>query len=109
MFHALRRVGSVSRLPRPSLKPRFRRRAGSKLRPMTITVLDAGGDLVAFKREDGNGIRRFDVVTAKAVGSLVMNRPKPCNRPDWQGRSNVYPIDRGCTPGPAHFVAGRVC
>ena len=45
------------------------------LRPMTIAVLDAGGDLVAFKREDGNGIRRFDVVMGKAVGSLVMNRP----------------------------------
>jgi uncharacterized protein GlcG (DUF336 family) len=43
--------------------------------PMTIAVLDAGGDLVAFKREDGNGIRRFDVVMGKAVGSLVMNRP----------------------------------
>jgi uncharacterized protein GlcG (DUF336 family) len=46
-----------------------------KLRPMTLAVLDAGGDLVAFKREDGTGIRRFDVVMGKAFGSLVMNRP----------------------------------
>ena len=46
-----------------------------KLRPMTIAVLDGGGDLVAFKREDGNGIRRLDVVIGKAFGSLVMNRP----------------------------------
>jgi uncharacterized protein GlcG (DUF336 family) len=45
------------------------------LRPMTVAVLDAGGDLVAFKREDGTGIRRFDVVMGKAFGSLVMNRP----------------------------------
>jgi uncharacterized protein GlcG (DUF336 family) len=45
------------------------------LRPMTLAVLDAGGDLVAFKREDGTGIRRFDVVMGKAFGSLVMNRP----------------------------------
>lgn len=45
------------------------------LRPMTIAVLDGGGDLVAFKREDGNGIRRFEVVMGKAIGSLVMNRP----------------------------------
>ncbi len=44
------------------------------LRPMTIGVLDAGGDLIAFKREDGTGIRRFDVVMGKAFGSLVMNR-----------------------------------
>src|SRR5215469_2258932 len=45
------------------------------LRPMTVGVLDAGGDLIAFKREDGTGIRRFDVVMGKAFGSLVMNRP----------------------------------
>ena len=46
-----------------------------KLRPMTLAVLDFGGDLIAFKREDGTGIRRFDVVMGKAFGSLVMNRP----------------------------------
>jgi uncharacterized protein GlcG (DUF336 family) len=45
-----------------------------KLRPMTIAVLDSGGDLVAFKREDGTGIRRYDVVIGKAFGALVMNR-----------------------------------
>jgi uncharacterized protein GlcG (DUF336 family) len=45
------------------------------LRPMTVAVLDGGGDLVAFKREDGHGIRRLDVVMGKAFGSLVMNRP----------------------------------
>jgi uncharacterized protein GlcG (DUF336 family) len=41
---------------------------------MTIAVLDSGGDLVAFKREDGTGIRRYDVVVGKAFGALVMNR-----------------------------------
>ena len=46
-----------------------------KLRPMTIGVFDAGGDLVAYKREDGTGIRRYDVVQGKAFGALVMNRP----------------------------------
>jgi len=45
-----------------------------KLRPMTIAVLDAGGDLIAFKREDGTGIRRYDIVIGKAYGALVMNR-----------------------------------
>jgi glc operon protein GlcG len=46
-----------------------------KLRPMTLAVLDSGGDLVAYKREDGNGIRRYDIVMGKAFGALVMNRP----------------------------------
>jgi uncharacterized protein GlcG (DUF336 family) len=44
------------------------------LRPMSIAVVDAGGDLVAFKREDHTGIRRFDIAFGKAFGALVMNR-----------------------------------
>jgi uncharacterized protein GlcG (DUF336 family) len=44
------------------------------LRPMTIAVLDGGGDLIAFKREDHTGIGRYDVAFGKAYGSLVMNR-----------------------------------
>lgn len=46
-----------------------------RLRPMTVLVLDGGGDLVAFKREDHTGINRFSIANAKAYGSLVMNRP----------------------------------
>src|SRR5688500_7852632 len=45
-----------------------------KLRPMTIAVVDAGGDLVAFKREDHTGIRRYAVAYGKAFGALMMNR-----------------------------------
>jgi uncharacterized protein GlcG (DUF336 family) len=46
-----------------------------KLRPMTVLVLDGGGDLVAFKREDHTGINRYSIANAKAYGALVMNRP----------------------------------
>jgi uncharacterized protein GlcG (DUF336 family) len=35
-------------------------------------VLDAGGHLVAFKREDGSGIMRHDIAYGKAWGSLGM-------------------------------------
>jgi uncharacterized protein GlcG (DUF336 family) len=44
------------------------------LRPMTVLVVDGGGDLVAFKREDHTGIRRYDIAYGKAFGALVMNR-----------------------------------
>ena len=40
--------------------------------PLTVAVLDAGGHLVAFKREDNSGILRFGIATAKAWGSLGM-------------------------------------
>jgi len=42
------------------------------LAPLTVAVLDAGGHLVAFKREDKSGILRFDIAYGKAWGSLGM-------------------------------------
>ena len=40
--------------------------------PLSVTVLDAGGHLVAFKREDRSGILRFDIAFGKAWGALGM-------------------------------------
>ena len=40
--------------------------------PLTVAVLDAGGHLVAFKREDKSGIMRFDISFGKAWGALGM-------------------------------------
>lgn len=42
------------------------------LMPLAVAVLDAGGHLVAFKREDGSGILRFDIAFGKAWGALGM-------------------------------------
>jgi uncharacterized protein GlcG (DUF336 family) len=42
------------------------------LAPMTVAVLDAGGHLVAFKREDGSGILRYEIAYGKAWGALGM-------------------------------------
>ena len=39
---------------------------------LTVAVLDAGGHLVAFKREDRSGILRFDIAYGKAWGALGM-------------------------------------
>lgn len=43
-----------------------------KLAPLTVCVLDAGGHLVAFQREDRSGILRFDLAFGKAWGALGM-------------------------------------
>ena len=40
--------------------------------PLTVAVLDAGGHLVAFKREDRSGILRYDIAVGKAWGALGM-------------------------------------
>jgi uncharacterized protein GlcG (DUF336 family) len=44
----------------------------NKLAPLTVAVLDPGGHLVAFKREDTSGILRFDIAYGKAWGALGM-------------------------------------
>jgi len=43
-----------------------------KQMPQTVVVLDAGGHVVAAKREDGSGILRFEVAVGKAYGALGM-------------------------------------
>ena len=44
----------------------------SNLAPLAVAVLDNGGHVVAFKREDKAGILRFDIAFAKAWGALGM-------------------------------------
>src|ERR1700755_2321028 len=44
----------------------------AKFASLTVAVLDAGGHLVAFKREDRSGILRFDIAFGKAWGALGM-------------------------------------
>ena len=43
-----------------------------RLAPLAAAVLDAGGHLMAFKREDGAGFFRFDIANGKAWGALGM-------------------------------------
>lgn len=40
--------------------------------PLTVAVLDTGGHVVVLKREDGSGILRPQIATAKAWGALGM-------------------------------------
>jgi uncharacterized protein GlcG (DUF336 family) len=46
------------------------REAGMK--PLSVCVLDAGGHLKAFDREDGASNGRFDIARGKAGGALEM-------------------------------------
>jgi uncharacterized protein GlcG (DUF336 family) len=61
------------------------------LLPLAVAVLDGGGNLVAFKREDGCGVLRYDVAVGKAWAALGMGmstrliRDRMANRPAFQG------------------------
>ena len=43
-----------------------------QLLPLSVAVLDAGGHLLTFQRDERAGILRFDIAFAKAWGSLGM-------------------------------------
>ena len=66
-----------------------RRKEG--LMPLVVAVLDSGGTLVAYKREDGSGLLRFDVAFGKAWACLGMGmstrliRDRLAQRPAFQG------------------------
>ena len=46
------------------------RNAGMK--PLSIIVLDAGGHVTAFEREDGSSNKRFEIAFGKAHGALAL-------------------------------------
>ena len=66
-------------------------RRRENLMPLVVAVLDSGGNLVAYKREDGSGLLRFDIAFGKAWGSLGMGmstrliRDRLAQRPAFQG------------------------
>ena len=45
------------------------------LKPLSVAVLDAGGHLLAFEREDGASPGRFEIARAKAYGAVMLGMP----------------------------------
>ena len=77
-----------------------------KLLPLAIVVLDAGGNTVSFRREDGCGVLRHDIAVGKAWGALGMGmatrqiRDRLANRPTFQAALSVASDGRFIpTPG----------
>src|ERR1700761_4797582 len=46
-----------------------------RCRPMTAIILDAGGRVKAFQKQDNASMLRFEVCYGKAYGSLALGRP----------------------------------
>jgi uncharacterized protein GlcG (DUF336 family) len=40
------------------------------LKPLSVVVLDAGGHLKAFQKQDGSSLLRFEIAQGKAFGAL---------------------------------------
>jgi uncharacterized protein GlcG (DUF336 family) len=57
------------------IRATFAHAARQKCRPMSAIVLDAGGRVKAFQKQDGASMLRFEVCYGKAYGSLALGRP----------------------------------
>jgi uncharacterized protein GlcG (DUF336 family) len=44
----------------------------AKMRPLSVAVLDAGGNLMAFKKADNSSVMRFEIAFGKAYGAIGM-------------------------------------
>ena len=50
----------------------FDEAARLKLKPLAIAILDDGGHVVAFERQDGASAMRFKIAHGKAYGAIAM-------------------------------------
>jgi glc operon protein GlcG len=68
----------------------LRLRREHQLLPLAVMVLDAGGNVVSFRREDGCGVLRHDIAMGKAWAALGMGmatrqiRDRLSERPTFQ-------------------------
>ena len=45
------------------------------MNPLSVVVLDAGGNVIAFERQDGASPGRFQIAHGKAYGSIMLGIP----------------------------------
>ncbi len=68
--------------------------------PLTVAVLDAGGHIVALKREDNSGILRPDIAPGKAWGRSARG-----SRAGWVHAGDGEALDAGLRPGSGRALA----
>lgn len=44
----------------------------AKMKPLSVAVLDAGGHVLAFQKQDGSSMLRFEIASGKAYGALAL-------------------------------------
>lgn len=50
----------------------LKRGAELGLKPLSVAVLDPGGHLIAFQKQDGSSMLRFEIAFGKAYGGLAV-------------------------------------
>lgn len=76
--------------------------------PLAVCVFDAGGQLIALKREDGAGIQRVEIATGKACAALGMGMSSRTLRNRLKGREAFQSTAAAATGGRFIPVPGGV-
>lgn len=63
------------RKARTIIRKTFEKARELDLKPLSVVVLDAGGHVQAFEREDGASPGRFGIAHGKAYGSVMLGLP----------------------------------
>ena len=78
------------------------------LKPLSVAVLDAGGHLLAFAREDGASPGRFEIARGKAYGSIMLGMPGSAQMARAEGQSYFMAAMNGTFHGKLVPVPGGV-
>ncbi|MDG4648078.1 heme-binding protein [Roseibacterium sp. SDUM158017] len=78
------------------------------LKPLSVAVLDAGGHLLAFEREDGASPGRFEIARAKAYGAVMLGMPGSAQMARAEGQAYFMAAVNGAFGGKVVPVPGGV-
>jgi uncharacterized protein GlcG (DUF336 family) len=78
------------------------------LKPLSVAVLDAGGHLLAFEREDGASPGRFEIARGKAHGAVMLGMPGSAQMARAEGQAYFMAAVNGAFGGKVVPVPGGV-
>ncbi len=78
------------------------------LKPLTVAVLDAGGHLLAFEREDGASPGRFEIARGKAYGAIMLGMGGKAQMARAEGQAYFMAALNGAFGGKVVPVPGGV-
>ncbi len=78
------------------------------MKPLAVIVLDAGGHVKAFEREDGGTAGRFDIARGKAYGAVMLGMGGTAQRERAEGQAYFMAAMNGLFGGKVVPVPGGV-
>jgi uncharacterized protein GlcG (DUF336 family) len=101
-------VGITLKKARTIVRKALETGRGMELKPLSVVVLDAGGHVIAFEREDGASPGRFAIAHGKAYGSVMLGIAGTAQRDRAEAQSYFIAAVNGLFGGQLVPVPGGV-